>query len=136
MVANADEHDVDLVKSRHKRHIGKQIRVACVIKRRSAADRDDQAARVSAVVRRRIFVFFHCGAVPGWHKRNAYFALQQLERAAEVSRRIRIGQVGRITEHRCHCCRKIICRHKFGSRSFSDLDRISHVIGMSVRDQD
>jgi len=69
MIANAYQHDIDLVISRYRRHIGKQIRVSRVIKGWPAADRNDQSARVSAIMRQRIFVFLYSSAVPRWYKR-------------------------------------------------------------------
>ena len=49
MVADTNEHDVDVVEERQQRHIGKQIRIAGVINCWATANRYDKTSRRTAV---------------------------------------------------------------------------------------
>ena len=44
-----------------------------------------------------------------------------------------IGQLGRISKNGTHCRRQVIGGQELGFRFLCDLDRLAHVIGMTVR---
>src|SRR3954451_25317609 len=49
MIADANEHHVDVVKARQQTHVGKQIRITGMVNRRAAANRNDKATWRAAI---------------------------------------------------------------------------------------
>ena len=136
MVADANEHDVDLVKARQQRHVGKQIRIACVINCRPAANRNDKASRRTAMTQSHAIISRDTGSMMRANERDFYFAIQQRQFAAKMTNRVRLRLLRRITEMFHHRVGQIECCYQFRARLFPDLHRVADVIGMTVRNQD
>ena len=70
------------------------------------------------------------------NERDFYFAIQQRQFAAKMTNRVRLRLLRRITEMFHHRVGQIERCYQFCARLFSDVDRVTDVIRMTVRNQD
>src|SRR5256885_12196491 len=73
MIADANQHDVDLVVIGNARDIGKKSSVAGVIDRRSITEANDKSGWSARADWRRIFILLHGGPMPRRNKANRHF---------------------------------------------------------------
>ena len=132
MVADAHQHDVDLVVIGNARDVGKKTSIAGMIDRWSVLDGNDEAGRHTRGNRRRIFVFAHGRSVQGRNKTNLQLALEQLELAADVPRRVGAGLIAWITENTYDRGRQIGVRNELRASFLGDLNTVTDVIAMAM----
>jgi len=76
MIADANQHDVDLVVIGNARDVGKKSGIAGVINRRSVANANDKPCRHAGGDCRRIFIFLHSRPVPRRNKASRHLGIQ------------------------------------------------------------
>jgi hypothetical protein len=76
------------------------------------------------------------GSVVSANERNFYFAIQQRQFTAKMTDRVSFRLVRRITQMFHHRVGQIERCYQFCGGLFPDLDSITYVIGMTVRNQD
>ena len=76
MVAYANQHDVDFVEARQQRHVGKQVRIACVINRRAAANANNKTSRCAAMTQSVSIISGDTGSMMRANEGDFYFAIQ------------------------------------------------------------
>ena len=76
------------------------------------------------------------GSMMRANERDFYFAIQQHQFAAKMTNGVHLRLLRGITEMFHHCVGQIEGRYQFCARLFSDVDRVTDVIGMTVRNQD
>src|SRR2546421_10643840 len=89
MIAYANEHDVYVVKMRQQRHVREQVRIASVINRWTAANRNNKSSRCTAMTQSGSIVSGDTRAMMRANERHFDFAVQQRQFAAKMTNRVR-----------------------------------------------
>src|SRR6476660_6103704 len=76
------------------------------------------------------------GSMMRANERDFYFAIQQRQFAAKMTNRVRLRLLRRITKMFHDRVGQIERCYQFCARLFSDVDRVAHVIRVTVRNQD
>ena len=76
MIADTNQHDIDLIVIGNARDIGKKSSVAGVIDCRAVAKANDKSGRSARVDWCRIFILLHGGSMPRRNKANRHFTIE------------------------------------------------------------
>src|SRR6266480_5899753 len=96
MIADAYQHDIDLVVIGDTRDVGKECCVAGVINGWTVANGEDESARVPCVNWWRHLVLYHARSMPCRHKTNRRITIEQSELPTESAGCVVAGLFRRI----------------------------------------
>src|SRR3954462_12913964 len=98
VIADANEHYIDLVILGDQRHVRKEVGVACVVKRNAVTNGDDHATRLSGEDGERIVVFGDPAAMKGANQSRRDLTIEKRDFAAEEAGRVHLRLVRGVSE--------------------------------------
>src|SRR5262249_61778404 len=122
MIADANEHDVDLIVIGDACDVGKKSGIAGMINGWTVANADDETSWHARGNRRGIFVFSHGRSMPRGNKTNRQLAIEQHQLSANVTGRVHACLIARGTKHPHNCGRQGEVRNQLRPPCFTHLN--------------